>query len=861
MVKNHWGKIILHWNNIKTSNNYDIIYKHMFLKFFNFKLLPIFLSYYWCSPLYGTNIGTAFLKDKDFEQEFVKEYGEVYYVLRNQIAAWLDVLAYKNISLKQLEIIFNMEIPMTQRKKFFKILESIIIKLDQVNVQTKDKFMVENKRDQLMIKIYHRYKKFYNPHSISWHIKNNYINTNTDDRVYQQGNLAPKLSYFLVSQCVLSSSEIKFFHENWEKLLPSQEKNWNNIIYGLILKYATHTKKLQEIMDNYPINTNQKKFIEFLIKPHGCPLNRLIQNYKSNHNTNHDHQSHEILIILIKFIINNRKNPAISDQEWIHVFKIISSYYCLIFTDLKGVGLSNFFKAMKLLLYKQMSSGLVINTNHSLKNFIQYLENNYHLIVQYIQEETLNPYFIAPIHGDTLLEDMDKSVKIYKKNYSKKTGYIVEFFSIFNVINIIYKNFNQVVKWAPIMYILSANNHQYHHEQSVYFLTLSYIELMAHMGKNTKNYNERLLVRWKENLDFWTHRIKKTGQVSIYGQFIADKFAQGHRSNNYFAYYMNNIYHQNHPNTIKRPVDIMDNFTLKSKDYGKSLAKYDWFMLLGIYVLHQEKTDITVEKNIIIKDNRKYQKIINNKYSINRNCLYQWDYIVKNLSSKSLQSISLMGKILILMAMKKYRYMIMLGDAVEHKTGVSTCFTIHPFLPFLSTYAAKDVDLGLLSALARKETGFTLLVDGRHNNSFSLSSGAGLFQVNFANAKNIASKFQVKFSSEQLQLDIKYNFFVVINFLIKLKEWLANKNIINWIVSYNAPIKILRLFESMVANYKIPVHNEEIRTLYSPLVISLIPSYITRHYALHVLSYWGNNNYFLSNDYVNLFMTNTNGWF
>ena len=361
-------------------------------------------------------------------------------------------------------------------------------------------------------------------------------------------------------------------------------------------------------------------------------------------------------------------------------------------------------------------------------------------------------------------------------------------------------------------------------------------------------------------MDLWIYRIKKTGQVSVYGQFIADKFAQGYRSNNYFAYYVNNIYNQSHPNTIKRPVDFIDNFTKYSKDYGKSLSKYDWIIMLGIYVLHQEKTDISMEKNLITKDNKKYQKIINNKYSINRNCLYQWDYIVKNLPNKSLHSITLLSKILILMAMKKYRYMIMLGDAIEHKTGVASCFTIHPFLPFLSTYETKDVDLGLLSALSRKETGFTLLVDGKHNNSYSLSSGAGLFQINFANAKSVSNKFQIKFSSEQLQFDIKYNFFVAINFLIKLKDWLAKKHVINWIVSYNAPIKILRMFESTVQGYKIPNYNDEIRGLYSPLVISLIPSYITRHYALHVLSYWGNNNYFLSTDYKNLFLQNTNSW-
>jgi hypothetical protein len=101
---------------------------------------------------------------------------------------------------------------------------------------------------------------------------------------------------------------------------------------------------------------------------------------------------------------------------------------------------------------------------------------------------------------------------------------------------------------------------------------------------------------------------------------------------------------------------------------------------------------------------------------------------------------------------------------------------------------------------------------------------------------------------------------VAIHFLIKLKDWLANKNVINWIVSYNAPIKILRLFESTVQGYKIPNYNDEIRGLYSPLVISLIPSYITRHYALHVLSYWGNNNYFLSTEYKNLFLNHNNSW-
>ena len=302
--------------------------------------------------MFGSNIGTSFLKDKDFQEKFVAQYGQVYFILKDQIQAWVDVLGYKSLSLKDLEIISNMAIPDQQKKKFFKILESIVIKLDQVNVVAKDKPLVKNKRDQLMIKIYNRYKKFYNPQSMMWHLKHGPIKNNKNPLIYEgEKNLPQRLAHYLVYRSILTEKNFQYFNRHWS-LFFKEPIQWTPVIYGLILSNINNHKKLSQ-MGHYPMTIHQKNFIEFLKINSKVNLINLINQYKKTCCA-HGHQSHEILILLIKYIVNNRKNTAISNKEWIHIFKIIVSYYPLILKDFKGVGLAYFCKAMKILMYKQI---------------------------------------------------------------------------------------------------------------------------------------------------------------------------------------------------------------------------------------------------------------------------------------------------------------------------------------------------------------------------------------------------------------------------------------------------------------------------------------------------------------------------
>jgi hypothetical protein len=821
----------------------------MVCRFIVFKILAF--CFVW-SPTMASNIGAAFLRDKNFEQQFVSQYGQVYYIIRNQIQAWVDVLGYKTVTLKDLEIIATMAIPRSQKKKFFRILEAIILK-----IPSNDK----NIKHQLMLKIYGRYKKFYNHKSMIWHLK--YLQKTPKDSTINQVDsnyesindekFLKKLAHHLIYQTVLNPEDIDFFQQ--QKILFSEPINWTTIVYGLILKYLYNQEKLGNL-DHYPLTAHQKKFLNFIKKKHQGSLSQILNQYKAS-TAPHPHQSHEILILLIKYILDNRKNQSISNKEWIHIFKIIVSYYPLIFSDFNGVGIGNFFKAIKLLIYKQIAEGLIINSNTSLKNFLNYIQNNQAKVIKYCQQEFVNPYFKYPMETLEINHEKDQlTMDIYRKNYSKKKGYIVEFFGVFNIVNIIYKKFFVVMRWAPFNYFLSKGAHQYHHEQSVYFIILSAIELIAFHGKKPEE-NEILLLFLKEKIDFWTEKIKHAGQVSVYGQLIADKFLSKYRNSSYFGLYLNNLYNKIYTNTIKNKINMDPD--IQGKDWGKNITKHDWFIMLGIYVLNQEKIHINVEEEVML-NNKSYKKIINNKYSISRTSLYQWDYIVKHLSYKSLTNLTLMGQILAIMSMKKYRYMIMLNEALENKTGVSSSFGIHPKLDFLKNYNDKLLDLGLLSALTRKETGCTLLVDGMPNQLFNAAQGSGLFQVNFANAQWVSKKFNIGFSERQLKYDIQYNFFVVIHFLQKLKDWLRNKNIITWIISYNAPMRFVKMFQQLISLYNIPNHNQEIRILYSPFVINLIPNYITRNYAIHVLSFWGNNNFFLEEDYDNLFNINSNHW-
>ena len=205
--------------------------------------------------------------------------------------------------------------------------------------------------------------------------------------------------------------------------------------------------------------------------------------------------------------------------------------------------------------------------------------------------------------------------------------------------------------------------------------------------------------------------------------------------------------------------------------------------------------------------------------------------------------------------------MVMLGEAVENRTGIVNCFSIHPKSNFLLKYNEKELQLGLLSALMKKETQFTMLIDGKINNFFNPKSGAGLFQINFFNAQQISKKLNIQFSTQRLKEDIQYNFMIMVEFINKLIKWIGDKHIINWIVSYNSSIKSLLKFQNLLKIYNISNYNKEIQSLYGPFALNIIPTQITKSYGIHVLSYLNNNNYFLLSNYVNIFISDINPWF
>lgn len=851
-----------------------IYYNRLMIKKIFFYIL-ILLNQNFVNQYFTANIAKSLLDDKEFAKEFIKKYGNIYDILKNQVQAWMNVMGYGNVTINQLKIIFNnMYIPIEERKQFFIKLENIILKVSETkNKQLLDgesfdknkKESLDKNKKYLMMEIYKRYKLFYNPSSIFWHLQNwQFVGTLEKKSIYDVNYnlLSEKLSFYLVSRKILDKNQIEFFKTHWDPLLKNHNISWTYIIYGLVLRAPNNKKKLTEILNNYPANQKQKLFIKFLINHNfNCSVHHLLSQYK-NAIKYHENSNHEILILLIQYIVINRKNNKVSDKEWLDMFKIILQYYEKVLMDLQGIGISYFFKSMKILLQKQIYKGNVLKNNSGLKKFLTYLNDNQNLIFKWCQEEIYNPYFLY--FDQFILDNLEIYLQISKKNYSKKKAYIIEFFSVINIINILYENFNDVLKWSPFIYILAVNCHKYHQEQAVYFIVLSCIQLIASNGdKNNlflSNETQSHFFNYKNQMDFWIEKIKTGGQISLYGQFISDKFLNGYRRSSYFSLALTNAYKNTYNNTIRKNLPL-EEIQHTSKDYGKLVSKYDWIVFLGIYVLYKENIDINITKNIITKNNKQYHEVFNNKYSITKKYIYQWDYILKIMPSKALESLTILSKPLILLSLKKYRYMAMLGETVEKKTGVVNCFSLHPMNDFLQKYnQEKFFNLSLLSGFIRKETMFTLKLDGKNYNFFEPHIGSGLFQINFFNGKKICQELKIPFNEKQLQEDIQFNFLIFIHFLKKLCNWLKNKHVINWIISYNGSQKSLKSWHNLLNLYKIPNYNQDIKELYSPFIINLIGGNITRHYCLNVLSYFNSNSYFADENYINIFLKDTNPW-
>jgi hypothetical protein len=427
---------------------------------------------------FSANIAKKFLDDKKFKDDFIKKYGNIYNLLQPQIQAWLNVMGYKNVTINQLKLIFNnMDIPIEIRKEFFSNIESIILNkksnkilndpqvnlinnpqlsLDNLssdvsinnvinnnfnnnNVNLKDKQNnIKKNQNFFMMEFYKRYKRFFSSKGIFWHIKNWQLTINLKKKnIYDINNdlLHKKLTYYLITRKILDSEQLSYFKNNW-KVFFQDNLSWNFIIYGLILKNDNNKEKINFILNNYPVEQHHKQFIKFLLRQDfKCSLHTLLTRYKTQIKF-HPYSNHEIFILLIKYIFINRKNSNISDKEWIDLFKILDKYYEIVLNDFNGVGISLFFKSVKILLQKQIYKGAILPNNIYLKNFINYINHHQNLIIKWCQEEIYNPYF--NYSNDFILDNLQLYLSISKKNYSKKKGYIIEFFSVLLMFNCIH---------------------------------------------------------------------------------------------------------------------------------------------------------------------------------------------------------------------------------------------------------------------------------------------------------------------------------------------------------------------------------------------------------------------------------------
>jgi hypothetical protein len=832
------------------------------------EILVLFLlfPYFFCNYSLGSNIATRLLNDK----KFLEHYGEIGRSLAIKIMAWVNVISNRNVTLAEMEHLFSMYIP--KKKQFFIQLENIIFKVP-LRKSGDEHERIKARRNQLIQRILQRKKKLYSARAWIWHIQE--IRKNTK-KTEEEDNLATKLLYALTKRSVLSVKLIEKLRKN--KILNSIPQD----PYPLLLRNINREKKIKKIQDNYQCSA---LFLNLCNSIRESTMGKqkpsvLINRYfpQSPNKQNIDKKTQELnlnkfyctFILLVSYIQKNHKKENFSLGERDKIFDFLSGHEYFITKHFQGIGISSYFETMSILVRKIIHHpGTELknspNFHHRLKNFIKFgIENNDLRIIMAL-EDWVDPYYKYEL-PENLIENFEKKngiktsfFKAIKKVKNPRKLLCVHFFINMGIAAILLRDFTSGVIFLKSAFLFSKGMGKTQEEYIIYLIVFSLVKMIEQIKKNNiQNLPEEKVEENNQieeiygKIEFWIKIIKKIGQTTIYGQLLCDLFAQGYRKTSHLSTYANSFYHSIYKNTIKNKKWNQPTEESKSQNTAHT-SKYDWLVFMGIYVLSKERTDINLEVHTDAQGKKQYT-IYNNKYSISSAVNYKFDYIVKCFNKKSLLFPTVLMKELVLLSIKKHRYMLMLGEVIEEQTGVINALTIHPVTALIEPYCQDPAfDYRILSPIMRNESFFVMRMDQKDMNShtgYNAVSGAGLFQINHSNARKSAKILKMAFSGAQLSEDIPYNFVIITTFIKEIQKWLRNKHVINFIIAYNAGYGALKRWYEILDLYNIPAGEPA----FILVGLFLLHGGINKRYTNTLLSNYNKSIYWQSNSYVNVML-------
>ena len=836
-----------------------------------------FIGFFFCFFLnysYGTNIASMLLND----QNFLKHYGEIGRSLAVKVQAWINVMSNRNLSLVEMEIIFSMYIP--EKKKFFTKLENIIFNVPlHSNPEEHERRKV--RRSQLLKRLLERKKRLYSNEGWVWHIQK--INNNPQS-TEEEKELATRLLYALIKRSILHKKVMEKMRQC--KLLSHTIQD----PYPLLLRNINRPKKIKKIEENYQCSSiflnlcsnvmNDKIGIQ---KP-----SVLIQRYfpQSSKTSTKDKNTEEIgldkfyctFILLIVYIKKNHRKESFSMIERNKIFDFLAAHEYFVTKHFQGIGISSYFQSMVILIRKMIhhpgeeylvSSNAMLNSNNHknrMTNFIKFGIQNNNFRITMALEDLVNPYYKYELPPN-FIENFEKQnnlkspfLKAVKKVRNSGKILCAEFFVHMGLAAIFLRNFSAALIFLKTAILFSYGVSKEIEEYTVYLIVFSLTKIIEEIKINkvinseeNNRENNKKIEELYSKIEYWIKLIKKIGQTTIYGQLLCDLFANGYRKTSKLSIYANSVYHSIYKNTIKRKK--MDNHEgIHNGQNNQNTSKYDWLVLMGIYILSKERTEINLEVSTDANGKKKYA-IYNNKYAISSKVNNKLDYILKRLPKRALSSTTVLMKELVSASFKKYRYMLMLGNAIEEKTGIINALILHPVTFLMEAYLKDErFDYRVLSPIMQGESCFVMRMDNKDMNvhtGYSAVTGAGLFQINHLNAKKSAQQLKMAFSGTQLGEDIPYNFAIITEFIKNLQNWLISKHIINFIIAYNGGYVALKRWYQIMELYKIPP-KEPAFVLVS---LFLLHSGINRRYTNKFLSNYNKSIYWQSNNYVNIMLS------